>query len=228
MPTGGLSRHRAGGHLFQSRYRDELVEDETYLWVLTRYIHLNPVHRGWCGGPSSGRGRAIPAMQATAEPAGLGCVRRTAGRPPGRGSWAAPTPKRRTGGSWLGDVDHRPLRGKRSGTTGSGQRAVRGPAPRDRPGTAPSDVRREERLLRGVGLKGLWRQHVSTTALTERNWPAVVAGVLRGPLGVRRSATYRGNAVGPRADPWRLTSRKRAQPHEDVFAFARRTSRRPS
>jgi putative transposase len=39
-------RHRAGGHLFQSRYRNELVEDETYIWALTRYIHLNPVRAG--------------------------------------------------------------------------------------------------------------------------------------------------------------------------------------
>jgi hypothetical protein len=39
-------RHRLGGHLFQGRYRTELVEDETYLWVLTRYVHLNPVRAG--------------------------------------------------------------------------------------------------------------------------------------------------------------------------------------
>jgi REP-associated tyrosine transposase len=39
-------RHRFGGHLFQGRYRTELVEDETYLWVLTRYVHLNPVRAG--------------------------------------------------------------------------------------------------------------------------------------------------------------------------------------
>ena len=39
-------RHRLGGHLFQGRYRTELVEDETYLWILTRYIHLNPVRAG--------------------------------------------------------------------------------------------------------------------------------------------------------------------------------------
>jgi REP element-mobilizing transposase RayT len=39
-------RHRQSGHLFQGRYRTELVEDETYLWVLTRYVHLNPVRAG--------------------------------------------------------------------------------------------------------------------------------------------------------------------------------------
>ena len=44
-------RHRVGGHLFQGRYRTELVEDETYLWILTRYIHLNPVRAGMVPGP---------------------------------------------------------------------------------------------------------------------------------------------------------------------------------
>ena len=36
-------RHRFGGHVFQGRYRTELVEDESYLWTVTRYVHLNPV-----------------------------------------------------------------------------------------------------------------------------------------------------------------------------------------
>jgi REP element-mobilizing transposase RayT len=36
-------RHRLSGHVFQGRYRTELVEDETYLWTVTRYVHLNPV-----------------------------------------------------------------------------------------------------------------------------------------------------------------------------------------
>jgi REP element-mobilizing transposase RayT len=36
-------RHRFCGHVFQGRYRTESVEDETYLWTVTRYMHLNPV-----------------------------------------------------------------------------------------------------------------------------------------------------------------------------------------
>jgi len=36
-------RHRRPGHLFQGRYRAELVEDESYYWEVSRYIHLNPV-----------------------------------------------------------------------------------------------------------------------------------------------------------------------------------------
>ena len=46
-------RHKFSGHVFQGRYRTELVEDETYLWTVTRYVHLNPVrakHRGAPGG----------------------------------------------------------------------------------------------------------------------------------------------------------------------------------
>ena len=36
-------RHRRPGHLFQGRFKGELVEDETYFWTVSRYIHLNPV-----------------------------------------------------------------------------------------------------------------------------------------------------------------------------------------
>src|SRR5208337_1817361 len=64
--NGWSRRHRFSGHVFQGRYRTELVEDETYLWTVTRYVHLNPVRGrlvehptawawssypgdGWCG-----------------------------------------------------------------------------------------------------------------------------------------------------------------------------------
>jgi REP element-mobilizing transposase RayT len=36
-------RHRRSGHLFQNRYKSILVEEESYLLELVRYIHLNPV-----------------------------------------------------------------------------------------------------------------------------------------------------------------------------------------
>ena len=39
-------RHRRVGHLFQGRYRAELIEDESYYWTVSRYIHLNPVRAG--------------------------------------------------------------------------------------------------------------------------------------------------------------------------------------
>ena len=35
-------RHRKPGHLFQGRFKAMLVEKETYLLALSRYIHLNP------------------------------------------------------------------------------------------------------------------------------------------------------------------------------------------
>jgi REP element-mobilizing transposase RayT len=36
-------RRRRPGHLFQGRYRAEMIEDESYYWTVSRYIHLNPV-----------------------------------------------------------------------------------------------------------------------------------------------------------------------------------------
>ena len=36
-------RHQRTGHLFQGRFRAEMVEDESYFWTLSRYLHLNPV-----------------------------------------------------------------------------------------------------------------------------------------------------------------------------------------
>jgi len=36
-------RHRRSGHLFQGRFKGELIEDESYFWNVSRYVHLNPV-----------------------------------------------------------------------------------------------------------------------------------------------------------------------------------------
>ena len=36
-------RHRRTGHLFQGRFKGELIEDDSYFWNVSRYIHLNPV-----------------------------------------------------------------------------------------------------------------------------------------------------------------------------------------
>jgi REP element-mobilizing transposase RayT len=46
-------RHRFDGHVFQGRYRTELVEDESYLWNVTRYVHLNPVRARMVEHPAS-------------------------------------------------------------------------------------------------------------------------------------------------------------------------------
>jgi len=40
------------GHLFERRYRSTLVQAETYLQELVRYIHLNPVRAGMVNGPA--------------------------------------------------------------------------------------------------------------------------------------------------------------------------------
>lgn len=37
-------RHESSGHLFQGRFGSKLVEGDSYLLALTRYVHLNPVY----------------------------------------------------------------------------------------------------------------------------------------------------------------------------------------
>ncbi len=44
-------RHRRVGHLFQGRFRSHLVDSETYLLSLARYIVLNPVRAGMVESP---------------------------------------------------------------------------------------------------------------------------------------------------------------------------------
>ena len=64
--NGWARRHRHCEHLFQGRYRTELVEDETYLWVLTRYVHLNPVRAGLSATPEAWIWSSSPAISAAA------------------------------------------------------------------------------------------------------------------------------------------------------------------
>lgn len=37
------TRHRRSGHVYQGRFKGELIEDEQYFWTVSRYVHLNPV-----------------------------------------------------------------------------------------------------------------------------------------------------------------------------------------
>jgi REP element-mobilizing transposase RayT len=53
-------RHRFVGHVLQGRYRAELVEDETYLWTVTRYVHLNPVRARLVEHPAAWRWSSYP------------------------------------------------------------------------------------------------------------------------------------------------------------------------
>lgn len=39
-------KYRRCGHLFQDRFKSEVVDDDRYLLELSRYIHLNPVRAG--------------------------------------------------------------------------------------------------------------------------------------------------------------------------------------
>lgn len=39
-------RHKRAGHLYQGRYKSLLIEKDTYLSAVSRYIHLNPVKVG--------------------------------------------------------------------------------------------------------------------------------------------------------------------------------------
>ena len=41
-------KHHRPGHQFHGRFKAKLVEDETYLRMLTRYIHLNPIKIAAC------------------------------------------------------------------------------------------------------------------------------------------------------------------------------------
>ena len=60
-PTLTLGRRRRfSGHVFQGRYRTELVEDESYLWTVSRYVHLNPVRAGLVEHPAAWRWSSYP------------------------------------------------------------------------------------------------------------------------------------------------------------------------
>ena len=51
--TGWINRHQGrSGHLFQGRYKAVLVDADSYLLELVRYIHLNPVRGGMVTDPA--------------------------------------------------------------------------------------------------------------------------------------------------------------------------------
>ncbi|MGB6043336.1 MAG: transposase [Pirellulales bacterium] len=53
-------RHRRAGHLFQGRFKAQLVEDEGYFCELSRYIHLNPVRAKIVDRPERHRWSSYP------------------------------------------------------------------------------------------------------------------------------------------------------------------------
>ncbi|TFH49367.1 MAG: hypothetical protein E4G89_04915 [Methanothrix sp.] len=57
-------RHKRAGHLFQGRYKSVLVDKESYLSSVSKYIHLNPVKvRGLLSKPSEEKLRYLFAYQ---------------------------------------------------------------------------------------------------------------------------------------------------------------------
>ena len=48
-------REKRMGHLFQGRYKAILVDGDSYLLELVRYVHLNPVRAGLCATPEAWR-----------------------------------------------------------------------------------------------------------------------------------------------------------------------------
>ncbi len=61
-------RHRRVGHLFQGRFTSRLVEKETYLLVVSRYIVLNPVRAGLVRSPADWRWSSYRAHAGYVEP----------------------------------------------------------------------------------------------------------------------------------------------------------------
>ena len=46
------NRHNRIGHLFQGRFKNIIVEKDSYLLELSRYVHLNPVKAGYVSVPA--------------------------------------------------------------------------------------------------------------------------------------------------------------------------------
>ncbi len=103
-------RHRRSGHLFQGRYKAILVEKDSYLLELSRYIHLNPVRvgavsRAWEYSWSSAAvyvGKAAVAEFLTVGDvlAHFGRRRAVAAAPPGARRRGGPPPSRSRRACW--------------------------------------------------------------------------------------------------------------------------------
>jgi putative transposase len=57
-------RRRRPGHLFQGRYKAEMIEDESYYWTVSRYIHLNPVRAALVARPEDWAWSSYPGYVA--------------------------------------------------------------------------------------------------------------------------------------------------------------------
>ncbi len=80
-------RHKRKGHLFQGRFHSVLVEKETHLLELTRYVVLNPVRAGMVERPEEYRWssyRATAGLEAAPEWLATEWILRQFGSDPGR------------------------------------------------------------------------------------------------------------------------------------------------
>jgi REP element-mobilizing transposase RayT len=60
-------RRRRPGHLFQGRYKAEMIEDESYYWTVSRYIHLNPIRAGLVTRPEEWAWSSYPGYDTPAK-----------------------------------------------------------------------------------------------------------------------------------------------------------------
>jgi hypothetical protein len=56
-------RYRRVGHVFQGRFHSRMIQDDVYLLVASRYVHLNPVRAHLVGRPEQYRWSSYHAYQ---------------------------------------------------------------------------------------------------------------------------------------------------------------------
>jgi len=60
-------RRKRLGHVFQGRYRTEMIEDESHYWAVSRYIHLNPVRARLVARPEEWEWSSYPGYRYRAQ-----------------------------------------------------------------------------------------------------------------------------------------------------------------
>jgi putative transposase len=61
-------RHRRVGHVFQGRFKDQIVDRDSYIFVVTRYVLMNPVRANLVRQPADWRWSSYRAMAGLTEP----------------------------------------------------------------------------------------------------------------------------------------------------------------
>ena len=55
-------RYERAGHLFESRFKSKLVQEDRYFLGLLRYVHMNPVKAGMAAAPEQYAWRSLRAI----------------------------------------------------------------------------------------------------------------------------------------------------------------------